>query len=152
MSLPTQRRPTAPERTRSGWPRDFWDPFGEFTQLWNRMGQLFEPMATQGGAWVPAVEAEETDDAYMVRAELPGMRREDIDIELGTGELRITGEIKEETKGSALRRRHGRFAWRASLPADADAEKAEARLADGVLTVRIPKSSQSRPRKIEVSG
>jgi HSP20 family protein len=137
---------------RSGWPRDFWDPFGEFTQLWNRMGQLFEPMATQGGAWVPAVEAEETDDAYLVRAELPGIRREDVDIELSSGELRISGEIKDENRGSAMRRRQGRFAYRASLPPDCDAERAEAHMADGVLTVRIPKSSQARPRKIEVNG
>ena len=151
MSLPTQRRPAAPERMRSGGPRDFWDPFGEFTQLWNRMGQLFEPMATQGGAWVPAVEAEETDDAYLVRAELPGIRREDVDIELGSGELRISGEIKDENRGSAMHRRQGRFAYRGSLPADADPERAEAHMADGVLTVRIPKSSQARPRKIEVS-
>jgi HSP20 family protein len=151
MSLPTQRRPVPAERVRGGgWPRDFWDPFGEFTQLWNRMGQLFEPMAGQN-AWMPAVEAEETDDTYMVRAELPGMRREDVNVELGGGELRVTGEVKEDSKG-ALRRRQGRFAYRTNLPADADAEKAEASMSDGVLTIRIPKTSRSKARKIEVGG
>ena len=51
-----------------------------------------------------------------------------------------------------LRRRHGRFAYRTTLPADADTEKAEAHLADGVLTVRLPKTGQSRSRKIEITG
>ena len=126
MSLPMHRRPPHPERTRSGWPRDFWDPFG--------------------------VETEETDDGYLVRAELPGMHSEDIDVELGGGELSITGEIREETGGPMLRRRHGQFAYRTSLPADADPEKAEAHLADGVLTVRLPKTGQSRSRKIEITS
>ena len=80
------------------------------------------------------------------------MRREDVDVELGGGELRITGEISEETGGSTLRRRRGQFACRASLPVDADTEKAEAHLADGVLTVRLPKTGQSRPKKIEITG
>ena len=151
MSLPMHRRPAHPERTRSGWPRDFWDPFGDFTQLWNRMGQLLEPFGGQG-TWVPAVETEETDDGYLVRAELPGMHSEDIDVELGGGELSITGEIREETGGPMLRRRHGQFAYRTSLPADADPEKAEAHLADGVLTVRLPKTGQSRSRKIEITS
>jgi len=126
MSLPMHRRPPHPERTRSGWPRDFWDPFG--------------------------VETEETDDGYLVRAELPGMHSEDIDVELGGGELSITGEIREETGGPMLRRRHGQFAYRTGLPADADPEKAEAHLADGVLTVRLPKTGQSRSRKIEITS
>jgi HSP20 family protein len=150
MSLPTQRRPSSAERMRAGWPRDFWDPFGEFAQLWNRMSQLFEPMAGQH-AWVPVVEAEETDEGYLVRAELPGTRREDVDVELGDGELRVTGEVKEDSKG-VLRRRHGRFAYRTSLPGDADAEHAEASLTDGVLSIRIPKTAQSRARKVEVRG
>jgi HSP20 family protein len=151
MSLPVNRRPAYPERTRSGWPRDFWDLFGDFTQLWNRMGQLLEPFGGRG-AWVPAVETDEADDGYLVRAELPGMRREDIDVELGGGELRITGEISEETGGSTLRRRRGQFVYRTRLPVDADTEKAEARLADGVLAVRLPKTGQSGSRKIEITG
>jgi HSP20 family protein len=109
-----------------------------------------EPSAGQD-AWVPAVETEEEGDAYQVRAELPGMRREDVNVELGGGELRITGEIREETSGPTLRRRQGRFAYRTTLPADADTEKAEAHLADGVLTVRLPKTGQTRSRKIEIT-
>jgi HSP20 family protein len=151
MNQPVPRR-TSPERWR-GWPREFWDPFGEFTQLWNRMGQLFESGA-QGApeGWIPVVETEETDDAYVVRAELPGMKSEDINIELRGNELRITGEVKEEETGKTLRRRHGKFAYRTTVPSDADAENIDARLADGILTVRLPKRTESQSRKIEVQS
>ena len=130
-------------------PRRALDPFGDLTQLWNRMGQFLDPLSSQD-KWVPTVETEEDGEAYLVRAELPGMRREDIDVELGGGELRISGETTEEDGGHALRRRRGHFAYRTTLPADADIERAEARLGHGVLTVRLPKGGQSRSRKLEV--
>jgi HSP20 family protein len=85
-----------------------------------------------------------------VRAELPGMKSDDIDVELSGNELRITGEVQEEAEGKTLRRRRGKFAYRASLPADADPEKIDAQLADGILTVRVPKAAQARSRRIEV--
>jgi HSP20 family protein len=150
MNQPVPRR-RSPERWRGGWPREFWDPFGEFAQLWDRMGQFFESTGEGGlGGWVPAVETEETDDAYLVRAELPGMKSDDVDVELNGNELRITGEVKEEAKGKTLRRRHGKFAYRASLPTDADPAKVDAQLADGILTVRVPKAAQARSRRIEI--
>ena len=155
MSLPVPRgRP--PERWRGGWPREFWDPFGDFTPQWDLFGRFFEQAAepTASGAWKPAVETDETDDAYLVRAELPGMKREDVNVELRGSELCITGEVKEEEErsGKALRRRHGKFAYRASLPTDADLEKIDAQLADGVLTVRLPKAAQAHARRVEIKG
>ena len=147
MNMPAPRR-RSPERWRAGWPREFWEPFGEFAQMWERMGQFLE--STGEGGWVPAVETEEADDAYLVRAELPGMKRDDVDVELSGNELRITGEGKEEGEGKTLRRRHGRFSYRASLPADADPEKVDAQLTDGILTVRVPKAPQARSRRIEI--
>jgi HSP20 family protein len=150
MNLPVARR-RWPERWRVGWPSEFWgDPAGEVAQLWDRMGRMFE---TTGGqdAWVPAVESEEADDAYLVRAELPGMKSDDVNVEMNGHELRITGDIEEDGgNGKTLRRRHGKFAYHASLPADADTDKAEAQLSDGVLTVRLPKAPQARSRKIAV--
>jgi len=152
MNTPAPRR-RSPERWHGGWPREFSDPFGEFTQMWERMGQFLESTGGENlGGWVPAVETEEADDAYLVRAELPGMKRDDVDVELSGHELRISGEAKEEAEGKTLRRRHGRFAYRASLPADADPEKIDAQLADGILTVRVPKTAQARSRRIEVKG
>jgi HSP20 family protein len=151
MNQPVPRR-TSPERWR-GWPREFWDPFGEFNQLWNRMGQFFEPGGRAGSeGWLPAVETEETDDAYVVRAELPGLKPEDVDIELRGNELRITGEVTEETQGKTLRHRQGKFAYRTTVPADADAEKIDAQLADGILTVRLPKTTEAQVRKVEVKS
>jgi HSP20 family protein len=145
------RRPL--ERWRSAWPGEISDPFGEFTQLWNRIGHPFESLGEAGpGGWIPAVETEETSDAYVVRAELPGMKREDVDVELRGNELRITGEVKEERAGKILRHRHGKFAYRSSLPADADSDKIDAELADGILTVRLPKAAQARSRRIEIKG
>ena len=146
MNQPVPRR-TTPERWR-GWPREFWDPFGEFAQLWNRMPQPFGRGGPEG--WIPAVETEETDDAYVIRAELPGMKRDDVDIELRGNELRITGDVTEETSGKTLRHRQGKFAYRTTLPADADAEKIDAQLADGILTVRLPKATQAQTRKVEI--
>jgi HSP20 family protein len=153
MNMPVPRRRLM-ERWR-GWPRDFWDPFGEFTQLWNRMGQPFES-AGEGGpdVWMPMVETEEADDAYLVRAELPGMKRDDVGVELRGNELRITGEVteKEEGQGKPLRQRQGKFAYRTTLPADTNAEEADAQLADGILTVRLPKAPQAQARRIEIKG
>ena len=114
------------------------------------MGQLFESGGRGPEGWVPAVETEETDDAYLVRAELPGMKRDDVDVELRGNELRITGEVTEETSGQTLRHRRGKFAYRATLPSDADAEKIDAELADGILTVRLPKAAQAQTRKVEI--
>ncbi len=156
MNMPVPRRQW-PVRWRGGWPSEFWDPFGEFAQMWNRMAQLFESAGEAGPeGWMPAVETDETDDAYLVRAELPGMKREDVEIELRGSELRVTGEVKEEEKGEGegkpLRRRHGKFACRTTLPADADADKIDAQLAEGILTVRVPKAAQARSRKIEIKG
>jgi HSP20 family protein len=129
-----------------------WDPFGEFTQMWNRMNQLLE--AGDGGSeeWVPAVQTDETDDAYLVRAELPGMKRDDVHVELMGSELRIAGEVNQGGNGKALRHRQGKFAYRAGLPSDADPAKINAQLTDGVLTVRLPKAPQAQARKIEVKS
>src|ERR1700728_2236080 len=146
MNQPVPRR-TSPERWR-GRPREFWEPFGEFSQLWNRMAQPFGRGGPEG--WIPAVETEETDDAYVIRAELPGMKRDDVDIELRGNELRITGEVTEETSGKTLRHRQGKFAYRTTLPADADAHKIDAQLADGVLTVQLPKAAKAQARKVEI--
>jgi HSP20 family protein len=151
MNQPVPRR-TSPERWR-GWPREYWDPFGEFTQLWNRMGQIFEA-GGQGGpeGWIPVVETEETDDAYVIRAELPGMKGDDVNIELSGNELRITGEVSEDKSGEALRRRRGKFAYRTTVPTDADTSKIDAQLNDGILTVRLPKAKEAQTRKIEVKS
>ena len=151
MTLPVIRR-RWPERWRASWPSEFWDPAGEFGQLWDRMGRMFEPGTGPGqDTWVPAVETEEADDAYLVRAELPGMKTDDVNVELNGQDLRITGEVSENGgNGKTLRRRQGKFGYNMSLPADADTGKADATMNDGVLTVRLPKAAQAQTRKIAI--
>lgn len=149
MTLPVIRR-RWPERWRASWPAELWDP--AVAQLWDRMGRMFEPGTGAGqDTWVPAVETEEADDAYLVRAELPGMKTDDVNVELSGNDLRITGEVTEDGgAGQTLRRRHGKFAYDMSLPADADMGQADATMSDGILTVRLPKAAQAQTRKIAI--
>jgi len=137
------------------------EPFQEFEDLQTQMGQLIESVlmpgrgGNGGSSWSPLVDIEEAEDAWVVEAELPGVERKDVTVELRDSELEISGEIKErERKGIVRRqtRRTGRYDYRVTLPGKADAEQIEAKLHDGVLTVRIPKTEQTRPRRIEVKA
>lgn len=150
MALP-MRRGAAPERRLPPW--GMLDPMADFESMWNQMGRLLgQPQlaATATGAWMPMAEEEEAEDAYIVRAELPGISSENVDIELEGNELSITGELGEERRGKALGHRTGRFSYRTTLPSGTDSENIEADLSDGILTVRIPKSDEGKRRKIEI--
>jgi HSP20 family protein len=135
-----------------------WDPFGEFEDLQARLAQLLDSVASgemNGGPWAPPVDIEETEDAWIIEAELPGVDRRDINVDMRDSELVISGEIKERERKGILRRRTrrvGQFEFRVTLPGDADAERVKADLRDGVLAIRIPKSEGSRPRQIQVKG
>jgi HSP20 family protein len=137
-----------------------WDPFRELEDLQSRTEQLLESVwsgtpVTNGGLWSPSVDIEETDDAWIVEAEVPGVKREDVNVDLRDSELIIAGDIKERERKGILRRRTrrtGRFEYRVMLPGDADPERVEASLHDGVLTVRVPKPERAQPRRIEVKS
>jgi HSP20 family protein len=155
MALPTRRREAATSR-----PLAVGEPFRELDELQRRTADLMQSVwsglrAGDGPPWVPAVDLEETDDAWIVEAELPGVRREDVNVELADAELVISGDIKERERKGILRRqtrRTGRFEYRVTLPGRADPDAVEASLADGVLTVRVPKPEQGRPRRVEVQA
>jgi HSP20 family protein len=151
-----------PER-RSRLATERWEPFSELEQVTERMrrmldqsfGGLAPSFVTEQGGWSPLVDIEEADDAYVVEAELPGVKEKDVNIELIGNELAIAGETKERERKGVLRRqtrRTGRFEYRVTLPDHLDAEKIDAKLADGVLTVRVPKSERAQRRKIEVKS
>ena len=151
--LPMRRGGTVLEPRMA--PFGTWDPFSDFENLWNEMGRLLgstAPSVRATGAWMPMTEEEETEDAYLIRAELPGIPAENVDIAIEGNDLSITGELTEERRGTSLNRRAGKFSYRTMLPSDADAEQIEADLKDGVLTVRIPKTAEGKRRKIEISG
>ena len=145
MSAPTQPRPQSTSR-----PLQRWDPLRE---LHEQLDRLFEPQSAVPGLWMPPVDILETDDAWIVEAELPGVDRDDITIELRENELSITGEVKERERKGILRRRTrkvGQFEFRASLPGSVNADQIEASMKDGVLSVRVPKPQATRPHRIEV--
>ncbi|PLW72742.1 Hsp20 family protein [Streptomyces sp. SCUT-3] len=159
MTLPVRRHRagTTGELGIPAWTRD---PLAEFEDLFNRMSRLFEsavgsaPMAEMA-AWAPLADMTETDDAYLIEADLPGVARDDIDISMGGRELVIAGELKERERTGVLRRgtrRAGRFEYRALLPADVKADDVHAALNDGVLTVTVPKAEKSKPRHIEITS
>jgi HSP20 family protein len=134
-----------------------WEPFRQLEELQDATAQLLERAWSGTGigdaVWTPLVDVEEAEDAWIIEAEVPGVRPEDVNVELRDAELVITGEIKERERKGILRRRTrrtGRFEYRVTLPGQADAEHLEATLADGVLTVRVPKSEEARPRRVEV--
>jgi HSP20 family protein len=141
-------------------PRRF-EPFPELEDLQNQMGQLIESVLApaRGGngttSWAPLVDIEETDDAWVVEAELPGVERKNITVELRDSELEISAAIKErERKGIVRRqtRRTGRYEYRVQIPGHPDPEQIEAQLRDGVLSVQIPKTADTRARRIEVKS
>jgi HSP20 family protein len=107
-----------------------------------------------GAPWSPMADVAETDDAYLVHVELPGIRRDQVDVQLLDRELVIRGDIKEEEEDGKRRsssRRTGRFEYRTYLPGDVKADQVSAQLSDGVLTVTVPKSEAAKPRRIEVT-
>jgi len=106
-------------------------------------------------SWTPLADVSETDDAYHVEVELPGVRREDVDVHVSGRELSVSGEFKQRERAGLFRtrtRRSGRFEYRTVLPEDIDADRVTAELADGVLTVRVPKQEAAKPRRVPVSG
>lgn len=154
------------------------NPTREFEDIYDRMGQLmnlafgnFMPAVPADLRWVPLGDISETDDAYVVRVDLPGVSRDQIDIQLQDRELIITGEIPDQQDQSQQgqgqqgqqgqdgnERRHrtqrptGQFEFRAVLPGDVNPDGVTAQLRDGVLTVNIPKSEAAKPHHVEISG
>ncbi len=143
-----------------------WDPLRDLVALQDRMNRLFEDSLarTRGrggeeglvtGAWTPPVDIYETDDAIVLKAELPGIDRKDIQLEVRDGVLTLKGErrfekeVKEENY-HRIERAYGSFARSFTLPNTVQPDKVRARFKDGVLEVTLPKAEESRPRQIKV--
>lgn len=107
--------------------------------------------------WSPAVDVRENSDAYVVQADIPGVKPEDMDVTLENGVLTIRGQRREEKKDEGenyhrIERFSGSFSRRFVLPEAADADNVEANMDQGVLVVRIPKTEKATQRKIEIKG
>jgi len=102
---------------------------------------------------VPLAELEETDDGYLLEVELPGCRREDIDVQVDSGRLQISAQRRERQRVGLLRSRTrttGRYLLDVSLPAPVDGDAVSAGLDHGVLSVTVPKTTRARRRRIQV--
>lgn len=159
MALPIRRNSDVQSRGdhehRSGVER--WDPVTELDRVNRQLANYLENWQTLpgllGDAFTPLADVEETPDAYTVEIELPGVKRDDVDIEVARRRVSVRGERKERERVGILRRRErtvGRFAYEVTLPGDVDEDGVEAHLDEGVLTVRLPKPEHERPRRIQI--
>ncbi len=145
-------------------PAPIWDPWRDFTQFENRLAAAFGlPVRTNGGTeeaitladWSPVVDITEDGREYVVKAELPEIKKEDVKVTVQDGLLSITGERKfeKEEKGKKyhrVERAYGSFQRSFTLPDEADGTKVNAEFKDGVLTVRLPKTEKAKPKTVEV--
>jgi HSP20 family protein len=140
-----------------------WPGFGRLTNLRDEIDRLFEsPLAELArssqllSGWTPALDVSEDKDNVYVRVEVPGMRKEDIEVSLHNGSLSISGERKSEEKFKDAEvyrseRFFGRFQRSVTLPTPVAADKVKAQYKDGVLTVTLPKTEEAKPKHIDVN-
>src|SRR5215468_6573960 len=140
-----------------------WDPFRDLNLLQDRMNRLFEdagrgwradePSSTT--SWSPAVDIYETENEIIVQAELPGVERKDISLQLENNVLTLKGErrFERETKQEnyhRVERSYGGFSRAFSIPAIVDEEKIRADYKDGILKIALPKKDQVKPKQIRI--
>jgi HSP20 family protein len=144
-----------------------WEPVRELNTIQNEMNRLFntffETTGGQGGTpaagrrWLPAMDLAESGDEFVLRADLPGLSEDDVNIEFEDNVLTISGERKSEHEERKegyyrLERASGSFSRSLTLPEGVDPEKVQASFDRGVLEVRIPKPEQRKPRKVTISA
>ena len=143
-----------------------WEPLREFSTLQNEMNRLFNTVfdtpapGGNGGAlrrWLPAMDLIETEDHFVLRADLPGLGEEDVNIEVEDRVLTISGERKAEHEANKdgfhrIERAFGAFSRSLTLPKGIDPEGVSAAFDKGVLEVHIPKPEQRKPRKISIGA
>lgn len=128
----------------------------EVDRLFDDMLGIGDGDQVQTALWSPRTDFSETDDHYVLRVDLPGLSKKDLDIELRDDTLTVSGERKSahEEKNETyhrVERSYGRFFRSFTLPQASDTEKVKATMKDGVLTVEVPKREESKPRRIEIS-
>ena len=142
-----------------------WEPLRELNSLQSEMNRLFNtafdiPSGASGPVmrrWMPAMDLVESGEQFVLRADLPGMSEQDIEIELEDGTLTVSGERKaehdERDEGfHRVERSFGAFSRSLTLPQGIDPEAVTAKFDRGVLEIRIPKPEQRKPRKIAIGG
>ncbi len=137
-----------------------WDPFEMMREMlrWDPMRELARTGLGGGElGFTPSFDVKETKDAYEFKADLPGMKEDDVDISLTGNRLTISGKREEEKRDEgdqyfAYERSYGSFSRSFTLPEGVDAEHVNAELKDGVLSVVVPKKPEVQPRRIQLKG
>src|SRR5436189_3024091 len=141
-----------------------WEPFREMEEFQNRLSTLFgRPLRRTNGReeitlpeWTPLADITEDDKEYLIKAELPEMKKEDVKVTVENGVLTISGERKFEKeekkkKYHRVERGYGSFVRTFALPEDADADRVKAQFKQGILEVHLPKNEKAKPKQIEVN-
>lgn len=142
------------------------DPFRDVMGIQDRMNRLFEELLTRGrgreegleaGAWMPAVDIYETDDDIVVKAELPGVEKDQIGVEVKGGVLTLRGERKhekdvKEENYHRIERGYGAFLRSFTLPTSVEEDKVSAKLTGGVLEIHLPKKAEAKPKQVKIAA
>lgn len=139
-------------------PWALWSPWKDLESQMNRiLGEVGEAFGPVQQAWAPAVDFRESEEAYTLEADVPGLKKEDIRLEILEDRVTISGERKHEAEKEGegyrrIERSSGRFERSFRIPEGFDAEGAEATFEDGVLRVTLPKREADKPRLVEVKA
>lgn len=142
-----------------------WNPFSELEDISNRLNQIFGRVAGPAGTghemmkvadWTPSVDISETEKAYLIKAEIPEVKKEDVKVTVENGMLTIQGERKmeKEEKGKKfhrVERSYGSFVRSFRVPDGVDEGKAKAEFKDGMINVTLPKSEKAKTKAIEIA-
>ena len=143
-----------------------WTPVGNLASFQHEMNRVFNDFFRGGngdesgstvGAWSPAVDIHETEDGYVLKAELPGVSKDDVSIDVHQHTLTLRGERKYESavkdeRYHRVERAYGTFRRSFVLPAMVDQEHVQATFKDGVLELHLPKSEAAKPKRIAING
>ena len=144
----------------------WWDPLKDLSSIQDRMNQIFEDTLARSrgreegvrtGMWTPAVDIYETDQSVIVKAELPGVGKDDIAVEVKDGILTLRGERKfekevKEENYHRIERSYGTFLRSFALPVSVDQDKVSAKLTGGVLEIHLPKKAEAKPKQVKIAA
>ena len=147
------------EPQREAMPATAWEPFRLMRDLmnWDPFAEMLPAVTGEAMVFTPRFEVKETKDAYLFKADLPGIEEKDLDISLTGNRLTVSGKREAEERQEsdtyyAYERTYGSFSRSFTLPDGADVDHAEAELRSGVLTLSVPKKPEHQPRKISLKG
>ena len=147
------------EDHQSGMTRPTWSPFERLYELlrWDPFQNLGGLASESSSTFTPSFDVKETEEAFVLKADMPGVKQEDLHVSLTGDQLTISGERKEERHEDGETHHiyecsYGSFARTLGLPEGVDADHIDARLKNGVLSVRLPKKAKARPRRIRLFG